>query len=200
MSIHEQLRAYRFQPNDLDWKIVTDKGAKALVAPYADPRLYQDVLDALAPGWESEFLPWGSESVICRLTVDGVIRSEVGVGGEHDASNQAFRKACCAHGLSRYLWSLPRQWVQLENGKIPPATLPKLRAALGGEDDPLAKLRRHFHALGTELYGDSWDDVRRRNNLRVSGGQVEHTADLSEEMLQKLIAGLEKLKRQRSAA
>jgi hypothetical protein len=96
----------------------TKDKARALALPYVDLRAYQDRLDQVAglDGWSVEYRQLGQASMICRLTILGVVREDVGEPSE-DGSNpateslaQAFKRACSAFGLGRYLYSLPKVW------------------------------------------------------------------------------------------
>lgn len=60
-----------------------------------------------------------------------------------------------------------------------------------------AALRKQFHRLGRELYGDRWADVRQRNVERITDGQHTSTTDLTVAQMQKLIEGMQQLKRTR---
>ena len=96
------LTEHRFPPEQVEWKPITTSGKRALGGAYVDVRYIQQALDELAPGWHCEFIPWGEGRIICKMKVDGVVRSDVGEGDTaHDASNQAFRRAACSHGLGR---------------------------------------------------------------------------------------------------
>jgi len=95
---------------------------KAIALAYADPRAYEDRLNALVPGnWQVEFTPWGENRIICHLTILGVTRSSTGESGDTNpdiagtsAEAQAFKRACTKFGLGRYLYSLPTQWVDYD--------------------------------------------------------------------------------------
>lgn len=88
----------------------------------------------------------------------------------------------------------------------PSPTLPVHREGATAEDNPfdgptepeLERRRKRLHALGTELYGAEWDDVRRRNVGRLTGGRTESSSDLSLMEVNRLIAGMKKLERQRT--
>jgi hypothetical protein len=67
-------------------------------------------------------------------------------------------------------------------------------------DEEMKKLHTEFNKLGQELYGEQWEQVRRHNVERISGGSFNNSEALDAEALKKLIAGLKKLKRQRKAA
>lgn len=98
------LADFRFPPHMLE----TKPGPKGRTLTYVDVRNIAAVLDRLAPGWSNdvELSHNGREyAAVCRLTVDGVTRCDVGSGETPpDAANQAFRRAAAAHGLGRYLW------------------------------------------------------------------------------------------------
>ena len=99
------------------------KRAQAL--PYADPRVYEDRLNALVPGaWEVEFEPWGDTRIICRLSIHGVTRSSTGESGDGPdavagtaAEAQSFKRACAKFGLGRYLYAMDAQWVDYDADK-----------------------------------------------------------------------------------
>jgi hypothetical protein len=129
-----------FHPDQLEFKVeVKSKdGQKGQASTYVDPRRYQERLDdAFGPeNWDVEYRPLGanvsgsvtedgekrsaSGAVIARLTIryngQTVVREEVGeFGGEGKsqyptATAQAFKRACAAFGLGRYLYFLPKMW------------------------------------------------------------------------------------------
>ena len=90
---------------------------KALALAYVDPRVYQDRLDFATKGdWTVEYRPLGTNAIICRLTICGVSREDVGEAPASDPNAatvcvaQAFKRACCAFGLGRYLYQLEQYW------------------------------------------------------------------------------------------
>lgn len=138
---------------------------------------------------------------------------------------QAFKRACAMFGLGRYLYNLPSVWAEYdsERRQFTEAAKAKLLsilvqhyrrsqengngseiaaevADLPAESEAPEPLRREFEAMGRELYGDQWDQVRRRNVQRVSGGRATEAGELTSEQIQKLIDGLKKLKQQRAVA
>src|SRR3989338_1163259 len=111
-----------FHPSDVYWKpgSVSKEGAKALALAYANPRAYQQRLDDVCGAdWSVTYTSWG-ERIICQLTIGGVTRSSTGepdsqaeraeIAGT-SAEAQAFKRACSAFGLGRYLYHLPTVWV-----------------------------------------------------------------------------------------
>jgi len=60
-------------------------------------------------------------------------------------------------------------------------------------------LLEQLHKLGGELYGDQWTQVCRHNAERISNGVTVDANALNTEQVQKLINGLQSLKRKRQA-
>ena len=54
-----------------------------------------------------------------------------------------------------------------------------------------AALRKKFHGLGVELYGDSWDTKRRELVKAMTTGQTENSNDLTVAEMKRLIVGME---------
>lgn len=114
-----------FPPEVVELKpgAVSEAKGTALALAYVDARHYQARLDAVAGpcGWQVSYRPWGERAVICALTVLGVTREDVGEAEKGDpnqatsAAMQAFKRACAAFGLGRYLYTdLPQMWVEAE--------------------------------------------------------------------------------------
>jgi hypothetical protein len=100
-----------------------DGKMSALAAPYVDARIYQARLDDAAgpDNWSVEYRPINDRATLCRLTVCGVAREDVGEADAADpnqatsAAMQSFKRACAAFGLGRYLYTdLPKLWVDAE--------------------------------------------------------------------------------------
>ena len=95
---------------------------QAQALPYVDPRAYEDRLNHLVPGsWEVTFEPWGSDRIICRLTIHGVTRSSTGEAGDSpegiagtSAESQSFKRACSKFGLGRHLYSITPRWADYD--------------------------------------------------------------------------------------
>ena len=107
------------------------KRAQAL--PYAEPRVYEDRLNAVCPGfWSVTFKPWG-ERLICELTIGGLTRSSTGEENDGFAPGtateaQAFKRACSKFGLGRYLYEVPISWVEYDDQKKRLLEVPELPA------------------------------------------------------------------------
>jgi len=100
-----------------------EANSTALAAPYVDARCYQARIDDVAgpDQWNVEYRPINDRATLCCLTICGVVREDVGEADADDpnqatsAAMQAFKRACAAFGLGRYLYTdLPKLWVPAE--------------------------------------------------------------------------------------
>jgi hypothetical protein len=103
----------------------TQDKTRALSMPFVDSRAYQTRLDRVVgpEGWSVEYRPLSDRAVLCRLTILGVTREDVGECNASDenaatsAVAQSFKRACSAFGLGRYLYSLPQIWAPYDAQK-----------------------------------------------------------------------------------
>lgn len=230
-----------FHPSDVYWKpgCVSKDGAKALALPYATLRAYQNRLDVVcSANWSVTYMPW-DERIICNLTIGGITRSSTGepdsqaekseIAGTA-AEAQAFKRACSAFGLGRYLYHLPTVWVEYDaqTHQFTDQAKAKLHSIVAlhyqramqleeqeasvdtdhqsaSDNDPqaaanLAKVRKQFQRLGRELYGERWTEVRSHNVERITEGKSVISSDLTVAQMQKLIEGMQQVKRTRKTA
>jgi hypothetical protein len=111
---------------DLKPGAVTKSKDRAMAMAYADSRVYQDRLDQVVgpAGWSVTYqvVPGG---VVCTLTILDVTKADVGdfpadYGDKANenrvttAAAQAFKRACAAFGVGRYLYNLPRTWADYD--------------------------------------------------------------------------------------
>jgi hypothetical protein len=145
--------AQPFDPESVEFKAgaTTQDKARALALAYVDARVYQARLDAVAPDWRNEYTrEYAGDRVIvtCALTVAGVTRQAIGeslqASARHDGSTvieenaatsaeaQAFKRACSAFGLGRYLYSVPQVWAEYDSQRrqFTPAAVLALREML----------------------------------------------------------------------
>ena len=110
--------------------------SRALLLAHIDARAVQDRLDAICPdGWsfEMEVIAGGkTPTVKGRLTVLGVTREDIGEAPEGDygtykaAASDALKRCAVQFGLGRYLYDLPKQWVDWDDSKHQPLSAPEL--------------------------------------------------------------------------
>jgi hypothetical protein len=97
----------------------TGDKSRALASPYVDMRAYYSRLDKIvgAEHWSS-VLTLSERGAVCSLTIFGVTKAATGdypidprdENPVTSAESQAFKRACSAFGLGRYLYSLPQVW------------------------------------------------------------------------------------------
>ncbi len=130
-----------FPPEMVGWKAqsVSKDGQRALAVAYVDARAVMDRLDAtVGPDqWSDRYTllreqsgGFGPELVVgCQLTVLGVTKADVGVGEDAKAAySDAFKRAAVKFGIARYLYSLPKTWVDYDAQKHQLLRIPPLPA------------------------------------------------------------------------
>ncbi len=142
MDIFDKLKA-PFSPEDIEFRVGSTTGdkSKGLALAYVTSRAIMDRLDSVLGPTE-----WQNEVKVCD---DGVIATlTIRVGGEwimrQDGAqftnieafkggiSDALKRVAVLYGIGRYLYSLPQEWVELNNGRMSAQTIRKLRAKLGG--------------------------------------------------------------------
>lgn len=117
-----------FAQRDVELKptATTNDKSRALASPYVDMRVYFARLDKICgpENWEHSII-LSERGAVCALTIFGVTKSATGDyptdrGDENVATSaeaQAFKRACAAFGLGRYLYSLPQTWCAYDSQK-----------------------------------------------------------------------------------
>jgi hypothetical protein len=133
-----------FDAEAVQWKpgATSKDKSRALALAYVDLRHYIDRLNEVAgPDWSDDYeVQDGGKVVLCRLTVAGVTRSDVGEAAASDENTattalaQAFKRACVKFGLGAYLYRLPRTWVEYDPQRkgFTDKALAQLRGAVSG--------------------------------------------------------------------
>jgi len=141
-----------FKPEQVRWKPQTVKGNLCLAVAYLDARAIMARLDAVCgTGWQDAFEVLPDGSALCGLTLllegQWVTRSDVGSPSEQPdegdrrkaAISDALKRAAVKWGIGRYLYELPKQWVEYDAARKSIATAPQLPTwALPGKDQPAA--------------------------------------------------------------
>lgn len=104
-------------------------GGKCLALPYIDARLVAERLDDVVgpENWSDKYTVVSSTGVVCELTVFGVTKSDAGQSREDksdegeakdlkSAFSDAFKRAGVKFGIGQFLYSLPKQFEEM-NGK-----------------------------------------------------------------------------------
>lgn len=140
------------EPAEVQFKIQSTNRdrTRGLVVAYVDARRVQDRLDAavragLLEDWWAEYevkerTPAGEgetayvvEAVLTLRLPSGreTSRRDVGEGDSLKAAySDAFKRAAVQFGIARYLYSVEKEWVRLENGGLPKEEERRLRSKL----------------------------------------------------------------------
>ena len=125
--------AFPFEPAIIEWLPLAsyegDNGWVAKGGAYADVRAYQNRLDEVCGrNWSVRYKPLptpaaGNIGIIAAVTIYGRTVEDVGESEAKDpnawtsAMAQAFKRACSAHGIGRYLYDQDAPWVPFDKGK-----------------------------------------------------------------------------------
>lgn len=109
-----------FTSKALQWKIQAASAKGGLVVCYIDRGLVIDRLNVLGPDlWSATFADAGGNQMVCRLTVDGVTREDVGEGSMLKARySDALKRAAVHFGVGVSLARVPKSWLSVERGHI----------------------------------------------------------------------------------
>jgi hypothetical protein len=125
------LSAYRFPIADLSLKPGKIAGQSALCLVFADTRSYQDALDLAGLDWQTHITVHSEKCVTVALTIGNLTRSATGEDDGVMASEaRAFKRACSAFGLGRYLYSIDLQWQSYDGKRFAPSAYAALEKAL----------------------------------------------------------------------
>ncbi len=130
-----------FPADAVHFKPLAVKGNRALAAAYLDARAVMHRLDSVfgVGGWKDAYQLVAGGSVVCTLSVrvDGewIDKTDVGSPSEQPddgdklkaAFSDALKRAAIKLGIGRYLYRLPRQWVDYDPQTrqfVKPPTLP----------------------------------------------------------------------------
>lgn len=119
-----------FDPADVKWKPQQISGSRCMAIAYITARAVMDRLDdVVGPGeWQTSYRVVG-DGVTCVLSlrIDGEWVSHEDIGGEsgqpdegdrHKAAfSDALKRVAVRFGIGRYLYRLPRQWVDYDPQK-----------------------------------------------------------------------------------
>lgn len=120
-----------FPAEDVHFRPLTTNGNRALAAAYLDARAIMRRLDRVfgVGGWKDAYQLVAGGSVICKLSVkvsgEWVEKTDIGSPSEQPdagdklkaAFSDALKRAAIKLGIGRYLYKLPRQWVDYDPQK-----------------------------------------------------------------------------------
>lgn len=159
-----------FTPEAVKWKIQTllgqekkdgkpdPKTAKGgLIVGYIDARLVIERLNLVCPQlWSHEFVSVAQGLLVCKLTVDGITREDVGQGAGKALWSDALKRAGVQFGVGVSLYAMKSVVMWRVSGEE--TTGNKLRPNRGG----YLELDDHNREWLGEMYGRWLDDRGRR--------------------------------------
>ncbi len=110
------------------WKIQTNPKtptSSALIVAFIDSRLVAERLNTVVGGdWSDTYAPLAGTSVVCRLTVLGATREDVGWTADVSSDkgvktvySDAFKRAGVKFGIGSSLYALPQIWLRADQLK-----------------------------------------------------------------------------------
>jgi hypothetical protein len=135
------LLAAPFDPSEIRWKPQAVSGNRALAVPYVSARAIQERLDAALgiENWRDQYEPLPDGSVVCTLSLrinsEWISKADVGSPSEQPdegdrkkaAFSDALKRAAVKWSIARYLYGVPKVWVDFDPQKrqfVRPPTLP----------------------------------------------------------------------------
>ena len=173
-----------FTAEAVKWKVQTG----TLVVPYIDARLVIERLNLVVPHLWAEGVPdhpeipayeplAGGKGLLCRLTVDGITRFDVGSGYEGKGLySDAFKRAAVKFGVGVSLYALPKVFLdkgkgQLKDRKSGSKTITEITDS--GREGLDKGYRRWLETTGNDLFGADLD----HGDVADSFGDVEAEAE-----------------------
>lgn len=133
----KDMTKFRFSRDDLELKPGHVSGQSALCLVYADTRAYQDALDSFGIVWGTTVQAVGPKAAIVALTIDGITRSASGEDTDlMSAEARAFKRACSAFGLGRYLYSIDVGFQPFDGKRFSQAAWQAVYKAVAALDAP----------------------------------------------------------------
>ncbi|MDO4245060.1 MAG: single-stranded DNA-binding protein DdrA [Deinococcus sp.] len=136
-DVQKRLQA-PFPAHMVSWKPASFNAerTRAMLLAHVDARAVQDRLDAICPDdwrFEMEVVQGAATPTIKgRLTVLGVTREDMGEASEgcsapyKAAASDALKRCAVQFGIGRYLYDLPRHWVDWDDARRAPLHMPDL--------------------------------------------------------------------------
>jgi hypothetical protein len=150
----QELLAAPFAPEEVRWKAQAARDNRALAVAYVDARAVMDRLDEVlgVQNWQDRYETLADGSVSCRLRVrfgsEWITKEDVGgqseqpdEGDRHKAAfSDALKRAAVKFGVGRYLYRLPKQWVDYDPQRKQLKAAPQLPEwAMPGYKPPRSK-------------------------------------------------------------
>jgi hypothetical protein len=182
-SYREAARHMRrpFTPAAIKFKVQAtwpkDSPARALIVSYMDARLVVDRLNLLLPDlWQDPEYVHDGPLLICRLTVDGITRQDVGEGSGKALYSDAFKRAAVKFGIGVSLYAVPKMILKGSDVKSTAAGGKKsLAMTSDGERTVRGIYENWLETHGTKAFGEPLD------HGDIEGAQGDYEAEAAVE-------------------
>lgn len=136
----QQALAAPFELVEVRWKPQMVSGSRAMVTAYVDARVVMERLDDVVgmANWQDSYRVLACGAVACRLRIrlgsEWISKQDVGGQSEQPdegdrtkaAYSDALKRTAVKFGVGRYLYRLPRQWVDYDPQKKQIVRTPEL--------------------------------------------------------------------------
>lgn len=151
-----------------------DNPTGGLVVAYIDARLVVERLNLVCPHlWVDEYEPAGN-GLMCKLTVDGLTRRDVGEGQGKALFSDALKRAAVKFGVGVSLYAIPQSFIGVQDGSAKPKRSnkgPTLVLTESGEKAIRARYQSWLEHVGIQSFGRPLD------HGDVEGAQGDAEAD-----------------------
>jgi hypothetical protein len=134
--------------------------ANGLVVAYIDARLAVERLNLVCPHlWIDEYQPIQG-GLLCRLTIDGLTRHDIGEGVGKGLYSDALKRAAVKFGVGVSLYAIPQSFIGVADGSAKPKQSgngPTLVLTDVGERIIRDRYRTWLALTGTQAFGDPLD-------------------------------------------
>lgn len=139
-----------------------DNPERGLIVAYIDARLAVERLNLVCPHlWFDEYQPVGN-ALICRLTVDGITRHDIGEGYQGKGLySDAFKRAAVKFGVGVSLYAIPQTFLAAADGHLKP---------IGQGDRKSLVLTPNGETHCRDIYGMWLDNI----GTRAFGEPLDH--------------------------
>jgi hypothetical protein len=145
-----------------------------LVVAYIDARLAVERLNLVCPHlWVDEYHPVNG-GLLCRLTIDGLTRHDIGEGVGKALFSDALKRAAVKFGVGVSLYAIPQSFIDVESGtaKVKNTSKgPTLVMTPLGERGVRDGYKNWLEVTGTKAFGEPLD------HGDVEGAQGDAEAD-----------------------
>jgi hypothetical protein len=147
-----------FTPAAVKFKVQATWDGGGLIVAYIDARLAVERLNLIVPHlWHDEYEPLGGKHLVCRLTVDGITRQDIGEGQGKGLYSDALKRAAVKFGVGVSLYATPSLVLKVATGDLKEAKQDKLALTDKGDATCRSRYRVWLEQHGAAAFGEPLD-------------------------------------------